>query len=247
MNKYLLLLFIALQGGLLYGQQDSVDTKHPLSITLDLMSRYVWRGTDYGGSPSIQPGISYSLAGFTFGTWGAYTTNNPGVQEVDLFLSYSIKNMFSLTVTDYFFPDEGSNYNYFEYGEIRTGHVLEGSLSFDGTDKLPLSIFVATNFYGADAQRLNADSTSAGIQYSTYAEAAYTFKYFNVFMGFNLTYPDTERGEIGYYGTSIGVINLGLTASKKIRITDKFSLPVTASIITNPQAEKIYLVAGFSF
>jgi len=251
MKKYRFLLFATLiiSVSTLIAQPDSTSTKlnNPLSINLDIMSRYVWRGTDYGGSPSIQPGISYSLAGFTIGTWGAYTTNNPGIQEVDLYLSYSLKDVISLTVTDYFFPDENSNYNYFDYGDIRTGHVLEGSVSFNGTDKLPLTALIATNFYGNDARRINNNDSLGGIQYSTYAEISYSFKYFNIFMGANLTNPDTDKGETGYYGNSIGIVNLGISTSKKIKITDKFSLPVTASLITNPQAEKIYLVAGFSF
>ncbi len=227
--------------------QENTTENNPFSIGCDLMSRYVWRGTDYGASPSIQPGIEYSIGGFAIGTWGAFTTNLPGVQEVDLYASYTFNNVITLTFTDYFFPDEVAGYKYFNYKKSTTGHVFEGMLSFNGTEKVPLSAFVATNFYGADAKKVNDDGSEGDIQFSTYAEIAYTFKYVDVFMGINCTSPDKDKGETGYYGDSFGVVNLGLTTSKDIVITDKFSLPLTASLITNPQAEKIYLVVGLSF
>lgn len=249
MMMVLILAFTMLGTNLSWAQEETTSDESPLSLNVDLMSRYVWRGQDFGAAPSIQPGISYSKWGFTLGAWGAYTLNNvnTGVQEADLYLSYSINDMFSLTVTDYFFPDEASDYNYFDYKDKSTGHVFEGTIAFNGTEKLPLSILLATNFYGADARRMNDDETVGSIQYSTYAELAYAFKYFNMFMGFNLTTPDADKGESGYYGDSFGVVNLGVSASRDIKITDKFSLPLNIALITNPQKEKIYLVAGFNF
>ena len=47
-------------------QAQSVD------LGADIMSRYVWRGTDFGNSAAIQPGLSYSKEGFTVGAWGAW-------------------------------------------------------------------------------------------------------------------------------------------------------------------------------
>ncbi len=233
-----------------FAQSETITKENPISLNVDLMSRYIWRGQDFGASPSIQPGISYSNWGFTLGAWGAYTINNvnSSVQEVDLFLSYNINDMFSVTVTDYFFPNEAVDYNYFDYKNESTGHIFEGSVTFNGTEKLPLSIMLASNFYGADAREATTDTTSVGaIQYSTYAELGYTFKYFDIFMGLNLTSPDKDKGETGFYGDSFGVVNLGISATKEIKITEKFGLPLYIALITNPQKEKIYFVAGFKF
>ena len=232
---------------LLFGQ-DETDTKDsPLSLSCDLMSRYIWRGTDFGASPSIQPGIEYSNSGVTVGAWGAYATNLPGVQEADLYLGYSINDMFSVTMTDYFFPDEINAYKYFDYANKTTGHVFEVSASFLGTKKLPLTVLLASNIYGADAQKFSSDSTAYKIQYSSYAEFTYSFKRADIFMGFNLSTPDKSKGETGYYGDTFGVVNLGITSTKEIKISDSYNLPLSVSLITNPQAQKIYLVAGFSF
>jgi hypothetical protein len=42
------------------------------------------------------------------------------------------------------------------------------------------------------------------------------------------------------------VVNLGITVSKEIKISDSFSLPLTTSFIINPQAENVFLVLGIS-
>jgi hypothetical protein len=248
-NRLILMMILAfLMIGKNIWAQESVEKENPFSVNLDLMSRYVWRGQDFGAAPSIQPGISYSKWGITVGSWGAYTFNNVNthVQEFDLYLSYSILDMFSITVTDYFFPEEGADYKYFDYKDHSTGHVFEGTIAFNGTENFPLSAFVATNFYGCDARRLDLAGCPAEIDYSTYAEVAYSFEFINVFMGFNLTNVDTNIGEVGYYGDSFGVVNLGVSTSKNIKITDQFSLPVSASLITNPQKEKVYFVVGIN-
>ena len=133
----------------------------------------------------------------------------------------------------------------FNYKKKETGHLFELSAKFLGTDRIPFTLQVATNLYGADAKKYNGDN-----QYSTYIELGYNFGIgetsCNAFLGFTPNKPDTEKEETGYYGSGPGVINLGITGSKEIKITDKFSLPVNASLITNPQAEDIFLVFGIS-
>jgi hypothetical protein len=171
--------------------------------------------------------------------------------------------MFTVTLTDYYFPNDTANYNYYDFKNTQTGHVLEGMLGFNGTDKVPISLFVAVNLYGADAIRLNDDPASAdfnertGIQYSTYAEVSYSTNIkkvgFDVFLGMNLSQPKEENvtdgfiGESGYYGDNIGIVNLGLTARRAIPITDRYEIPVSVSLITNPQAKKVYAVFAISF
>ncbi|MBK9356630.1 MAG: hypothetical protein IPN08_04425 [Bacteroidales bacterium] len=215
---------------------------------VDLMSHYIWRGKNLGGSsPSIQPTLEYNLGGITLGTWGAFSMSDGlKVQETDLYLSYNIKDLFSVTITDYFLPvDTIVNNNYFEYNEDKTSHLLELSASFDGTEKIPFTLLAAVNFWGADA--LKSDGKK---QFSTYFELGYngTCKEvdYNIFLGFTPNSPDQEKGESGFYGPYAGVVNCGITASKEIQITDKFSLPVTTSFIVNPQAENVFLVVGIS-
>ncbi len=43
-----------------------------LKFGTDIYSRYIWRGINLGGeSPSLQPGLSYTIHNFTIGFWGA--------------------------------------------------------------------------------------------------------------------------------------------------------------------------------
>lgn len=42
------------------------------------------------------------------------------------------------------------------------------------------------------------------------------------------------------------VVNLGLSATKAIVISDKFSLPLTGKGILNPEKDQIFFVLGFA-
>lgn len=201
------------------------EKSSPISIGADIMSRYVWRGTDYGSSPSIQPSMELGLGGFALGIWGAYTTNLPGVQELDLYATYTFSDVVTIGITDYFFPDEIFGYDYYEYRGDSSTHILEGMASFNGLENLPLTFMVGYNF-AYDSQN------------STYFELGYSFSILDIFLG---------AGN-GFYTTDgkFNIVNLGIGVSKDIKITERFSLPISASFITNPQAEKVHFVFGIS-
>lgn len=240
------ILFLFLYSSMIWAQSNTSSTKDSLSIGADLMSRYIFRGMDIGASPSIQPNLTYTTGKFNIGLWGAYTLNKFTTQEADIFITYNVNEQFSLTLTDYFFPSETGSYNYFDYKKDTTGHLLEGNLTYTGQDKFPIQCLIAVNFYGSDAIRLNHAGLKKGIQYSTYAEISYPFKYFDAFIGANLTKPHTDLGETGFYGNDIGIINLGLTTHKEVKLSSTYSLPMSLSFITNPQSGKVFLVFGLS-
>ena len=56
------------------------------SIGADIVSRYVWRGLDFGESMSVQPGLTIALGGLEFGAWGSYSisASGAGSNENDL-------------------------------------------------------------------------------------------------------------------------------------------------------------------
>lgn len=198
----------------------------------DFVSRYVWRGSDYGNSPSIQPYANYSIGGLKAGLWGAYATN-ADFQEIDLILSYTFKETFSVVLTDYFLPN-GTNFrnNFFCYSEDSTGHLLEVALTFEGTAKLPFYASVNYNFYGADPEKswyfeLGYSGNFEEIEYDLFVGAT---------PGAGVYMPD---GSDGFH-----VVNVGATLTKNIRISDGFSLPVSGSLILNPQSEGLFFVLG---
>ena len=234
------------------------------SIGADLMSRYVWRGLQYGGNaPSIQPNLCLTWKGLNVGFWGAYSTAGLNEsQELDFFISYTFaKDMFTVLFTDYYFPNRRAPDKFYNYDVDSTHHILEGTVSFNGTEKIPLSLLVAVNFYGADASRIGNDPSSSdfnkkvGIQYSTYMELKYSTSLlrsvdFDAFVGVNLTSPRKEDSSIGYvgeggfYGSKAGVVNMGVSFGKEIPLSSEFSLPITSSIIANPVDNFYYFVFG---
>ncbi len=241
--KHSLIAFCLLISFTGFSQEDEGDdaSSSNWSIGADVQSRYIWRGINLGGnSASIQPSIEYSSGMFAIGAWGAYSIGSTQTgQEADLYISISPLDFLSFTVTDYFFPNDGlGNNNYFDYSDT-TGHVYEAMVSFAGTEKFPISIFVATNFGGAD-QDENGDQS-----FSTYVEASYGISAGSVDLSIFAGAVFSDNG--GYYGTDgSGLINLGLGVSKEIKITESWNLPVNAALIFNPDAENIFITFGFS-
>jgi hypothetical protein len=215
----------------------------------DIVSSYIWRGSaTYAAlgdqnvlAPSFQPAFSLSYKGLELGTWGSVDFTGT-YKELDYYLAYSLKG-FTATVTDYYWASDWIVDNYFDYQKDSTQHYLEASLGYKG-EKIPFSILVATMIYGADKQFEDPLKNN----YSTYIEAGYTFtiKDYNLDLFLGVTPMD------GYYGDGYGgkdgfaVVNAGVTGSKVLEITEKFSLPVKASVIANPQARKLFFVFAIS-
>jgi hypothetical protein len=50
-----------------------------------------------------------------------------------------------------------------------------------------------------------------------------------------------------YYAAKAAFVNLGCTAIRTIAVTDRWSLPLSLSLIANPDRKSLYLVAGITF
>jgi hypothetical protein len=261
-----LIVLLALPAMQVFSQDDppAVAAGNGASISLgaDLVSRYIWRGRDYGNSPSIQPNFAVSVAGFKAGAWGCYgfaqhskkindstIVNMGNYAEFDLYLSYTFK-WFTLQVTDYFFPNmlsPNDGNKYYNYKNATTGHTFEASLIFAGPEKFPLQFSVNTMFYGADKNKdsLGVYGMGSSNNYSTYIEAAYIFKIKKIGVDLKPFIGGIPFGSV-LYGDYAGIMNCGLTASKSLTITEKFSMPLYVSLITNPQAESVFFVFGIT-
>ncbi len=236
------LLFLTMSAINVHAQEGNVK----INVAADIVSRYVWRGVDYGASPNIQPTLSLTAGNFEIGSWGAFNTLGT-YSEVDLYAKYTISKV-SIGVTDYFFPVNGipatDNSKYFNWENETTGHLLETFAQYKGGENLPLSLLASVMVYGNDKKQevSSTQDTTYKNNYSTYFELGYTFdikgQALDTFVGFT---PAS-----GLYGDKAGVVNLGISAVKKIAITDKFELPLKASLITNPEAQNIYFVIGIT-
>jgi hypothetical protein len=231
-----------------------------INLGADLVSRYIWRGRDYGNSPAIQPNFSFTAGGFKIGAWGSYgfapysekindsTTAAMGnYAEFDPYISYTWKG-FTLMVTDYFFPNPlspNTGNKYFNYKNSTTGHIIEASICYSGPAGFPLQVTAGTMVFGADKGKdsLGVYGKGSSNNYSTYIEAAFQFTVKGIglkpFIG-GIPFGSSTYGPYG------GIINAGFTASRSIPVTREYSLPVFTSIITNPQAQSIFFVFGIS-
>jgi hypothetical protein len=232
------------------------------SVGADVVSSYVWRGVYQGGGVSVQPSVGFSAGGFSLGAWGSSNLSG-GNKEVDFTLGYEVGGV-SLSITDYWWAGEDA-FNYFKYGEDETAHVFEATVGYTlPVEAFPLSLTWSTVFAGADG--LNSDGKRA---YSSYLELSYPFTVKDVALSATLglvpwgtslyggeVWEDTDGdgvndsfvgGLYNYPADGLSVVNVGLKATKEIKITDSFSLPVFGQVIANPRSEDIFFVLGVSF
>ena len=134
--------------------KEAHEGKVYLNVGADLVSRYIWRGQNFGKSAAIQPTASISVFGFTLGAWGSYAFSRHSLQiddstsitynysELDLFLSYRYK-YFTLMLFDYYAPgpiDTLPGNNYFNWKNKDTFHTLEASLILTDRKSFPFSL-----------------------------------------------------------------------------------------------------------
>ena len=212
--------------------QDKIET----TICGDIVSSYIWRGQDLG-SAAVQPTLGVGYKSLSLTAWGSYgLVNTADTKEFDLTLSYTTGGL-NIGITDYWF-DAGldPDARYFKYDAHGTNHVFEANIGYDFGFA---SLQWFTNFAGNDG--LNKDDKRA---YSSYAELAIPFKLATV--DWTATAGVVPWATSLYGTTGFAVTNLALKATKEIKVTDTFSIPVFGQVVGNPCSQKAYLVFGFT-
>ena len=212
--------------------QDKVEA----SVGADFVSRYIWRGLDLG-EVSFQPTLGLDWKGLSLSAWGSVGISNPAdTKEFDLTLSYTIGG-FNIGVTDYWFDAGLDPLNrYFMYRSDCTNHVFEANVGYDFGFA---AIQWYTNFAGNDG--VNPAGKRA---FSSYLElsAPFTLGGADWSAAIGMVPFATD-----FYGTEkFAVVNVSLTASKEIAITDSFSIPVFAQVAANPYSREAFFVIGFT-
>ena len=204
------------------------------TVQADVVSRYIWRGQDLG-EVSLQPTLGLAYKGLSLTAWGNVGLSDPSdTEEFDLTLAYSIGG-FNIGVTDYWFNKP--NDRYFSYAAHETSHVFEANIGYDFG---PVAVQWYTNFAGNDG--VNKSGKRA---YSSYFEVSAPFR----LAGCDWT---AAVGAVPYATTSysnangFAVTNVSVRATKDVRITKTFSLPLFAGVTANPSTEKAYMVFGFT-
>lgn len=233
---------------------DSLETEEKKwTVTVDALSRYIWRGQAYGGNfPTIQPSVNYAISErWNAGLWA--TTNfqkdyyhadgiSPkGYQEIDFGVSYKVNDFLTVEAWDYYWPTfekfEDVDQGYFNYGPdgVKT---VDLSVVFDFSEyrypfNATISTFVAGNDYKYDENGENPKQN-----YTTYVEAGYTFE--NVLgalskktlQGISISplVGAVLNNRSEYYSSAdydkVSFINLSASAAREFNLGKGFSMPV---------------------
>jgi hypothetical protein len=200
----------------------STNISYSQDFGADLVSSYVWRGTQFGSGAHIQPYMTLGSGNLEAGVWGSFpTTAKGGGNELDAYLSYDF-GPFALTLTNYTFPKDGGTYGNSEYGFFKGDYTeISGSTSIMGVDLLA--------GYFTDVEAL-------------YIELGFAAGPVDIAIGYG-----DDQGDAWYADGGAGIVNMSFSGSKEIQISDSYSLPVFGSFILNPDAEAAFLVFGISF
>ncbi len=190
----------------------------------DIVSNYIWRGSKFGTGPAVQPTVEMTAGNFALGAWGSYCFTTAEAAESDLYLSYGFDFGLSVGMTDYYYP--GSDY--FDYTDTTGSHGFEINLGYE-IKGFSLSANYMLNQAG------NA-GTAGG---DKYFELGYSFSSVSLFVGAGDGWHTSDG--------SFAVCNVGVSTEKEIPVTESFSLPLSGSVILNPEKKQFYVVVGVSF
>lgn len=238
MNKFCILIVCLLAYADVMLANDSTKVASPFSASLEISTKYMWRGIEYGTAPTVFPMIGYCYKGFNAFAMGGYAVNGSH-QEVDLGVSYTA-NEFSFGVSDYYYPSAvGEKDGYFKLSNRNTGHWVEAYASWNGK-KIPLWVTVSTYVFGADK---NEDGKQ---MYSAYAEVGYTHSFndnnsLSLCVGANL-----NKSFYTEYQSGFNVVNINAKYSTAFKF-GKFHLPVSAGYILNPYKNKSFFTMSLYF
>ncbi len=212
-----------------------------LSVNADFVSRYIWRGIDLGANtPSLQPNVKLTTGGFAAGFWGAYAfANENALEEIDIYASYSFalseSGSLSLGFTDYTNPNSGTKIGNIHNHNDEEGpgaHFIELNVGYTGPESFPISLSFNSFLYNVANNPI-------------YFQVGYVTSVEDV--GLSFFVGGTPGEDSGYYGvTDFSIINVGFTATRGIKISDSFSIPIFGSVILNPASENLFYVLGFS-
>lgn len=224
------------------------------SVSGDLVSRYMWRGTDMAG-PSLQPQLDLAWRGLSLNIAGNVPFDKDDTKDIDVTLGYSLAG-FNIGVIDYWTAGVDPSERYFYYGgKTACPHQLEGNIGYSCKY---FSLQGYTMFYGND---FKIDGKRA---YSTYIELSIPFRLGGLDWDLSAgvtpmesagtTYQEvvTENGKTKthlrgdwLYGESFTCNMASVRATKELEFKH-FNMPVFVELHTNPYLQRANLVFGIS-
>lgn len=233
-------LFISISILLLLLNCGVVKSQSKLTLNSSITSRHYWRGIMVSNSANYEGDLLFTSGSFKFGAWGGYAFNNE-YSEFDFHIGYRLSENLSVELWDlYASRDRASidEYDYLDFKQETTNHLLDASLHFKCGNQFPLSISWSTLIWGRDLDHHKNQN------YSSYLDLAYPIKIKDTKVDFNLGLNVFENS---IYGENTNVIDIGLSASRVLKINSELEIPIWAKLAINPEAETSNLIVGFNF
>ncbi len=217
------------------GETTSAAERVSVEVGTDAVSRYNWRGLDFGDALSIQPYLRCEYQGLKGGFWGSYSSD---FEEIDTWISYTVSSEHSLSVTGivtgYYFPTAGIrlfNFHGADHPDGPGAHLLEAGVSVSGPARIPLTVSGYVNVH-------NDPGNNTYVQLDYAATQGATALAFSIGAALGSTKNPAAYGTDGF-----AVINIGAKGSRKLKL-DQSEISLSTAVIVNPRAEVAYLVLG---
>ncbi|WP_264521944.1 TorF family putative porin [Flavobacterium sp. N1994] len=267
MKFRVLFLFLVFSSSM-YSQENQLKTdsissekEKSISLKLDLVSRYLWRGQCWGGDyVALQPTIEYAITPkLTLGFWGTTnfksdyfypdeTTFYKGYQEIDFYATYQLNDFLQVQLWDYYWPSvnrvDGVDNRFFNYGNdgVKT---VDAILYFDFSEgyKYPFNATISTLVAGNDYQYDN-NGENPKQNYTTYFELGYTLTLFQKSLIKTLQGIELDpfigaviNNKAAYYNYAdydeVSFCNMGIKATKEIDLGKGISMPLSLNFVHN--------------
>jgi len=218
----------------------SVKSQTSLELKSSLTSRHYWRGIMVSNSANYEGDLILQVNNFKFGAWGGYAFDNE-YSEFDFHFGFTISKHLSIEIWDlYASRDRASidEYDYFDFDRKSTNHLLDASINYSFGNNFPLTICWSSLVWGRDLDEHNNQN------FSSYLELAYPINIKDTHVKF---YMGTNVFENSMYGSHTNIVNMGLSASRNLKLNEYLSLPVWAKMAINPEAETANLIVGINF
>ena len=211
----------------------------PVHLGVELQTKYMWRGIEYGTAPTLFPQIYFNKWGLNIYAMGGYAVNGSH-SEVDLGISYSFYGVM-IGLNDYYYPSAvGENDHYFNFKRGETGHYLEAVVGYY-PEKLPFWILASTYVAGADT--LPGTTKNA---FSSYLELGLHYDFLNDHQIALACGMALNKSFYNDYEKKFSVCNVMLQYTYNVRIK-WWTLPLKAALVYKPYRNKFYFTASAYF
>lgn len=235
--RFLLCWHLLILSSLTFGK--NTDSQFNWSASASISSNYIWRGLNCGGL-SFWADATISYAGIFANVWwniGAtdwtFQKLNP---EVDISIGFSRWGLTFYYIHMYYFDHyiDGSASRFFDfknYAPSGGGTTSEWRLGYRISDKIPLSILLATRTFGRDGY-LDSNGTLRRA-YSTYIELGYDFDLGkNWMIAARLGMTPSKSLYTNFQG-DFAVCHIGVNLQKQWQIKTSSSLTPTLTTFAN--------------